>query len=711
MRYALSYAAQQVSGIWSWVRDAEHVEKAFDFSGMGARNGVTAAIMVQTGFTGVADVLDGEHNVLEALSTEPQARGNGGRSGQPVLRHRNRDQDVLRRLSDPGAARRVPDAAPRARPDADNVERIVVRLPEDGARIVNNRAMPDVNCQHIIAVALVDGSVSFEDSHSYERMEDPQVRAVKERVELVADRALMDPAAPRSGLVEVTLRDGRTVSHFTRHAPGTKENPLDTEGVNAKARDLMAPVLGDARDRGAHPARERAGGARRRARAAAFPGDATMMTMMQSYWMQMTDTETVLELRDTPVPEPGRGSCSCACTPPALNRGEFLLGHGLHGKPGTLEGDRRRRRGRGRRRRGRASSDFKRGDRVMGRCAGAFSEYALMEAAEAMAAPPALSWEEAASIPLTFLVAYDMLVLQGRLQPGEWLLINGVSSGVGVASLQLGKALGATRHRHVGLGREARGARAARPRRRALHPHSRTSRRPSWRPPDSMARTSSSTPSAARCSPRACAPWPSKAGSRPWATSTACCTRDIDLEALHAKRLTLFGVSNKLRNKEQRAAAVPRFVAEVLPLFAAGRIKPQIDRVMDFAQLARRQGAHGSRRARRQDRPAHAGRILTFDLIEEENADETHDRWLLALALAPARGAAWAQPAAYPEQADPAGDRLRAGRRGRLRGARDERRVRQGARPAGGGREQAGRRLEHRRGDGGQVAGRTATRC
>ena len=72
MRYALSYAAQQVSGIWSWARDTEHIEKAFDFGGMGARNGVTAALMVQAGFTGVADVLDGEHNVIEALSTEPR---------------------------------------------------------------------------------------------------------------------------------------------------------------------------------------------------------------------------------------------------------------------------------------------------------------------------------------------------------------------------------------------------------------------------------------------------------------------------------------------------------------------------------------------------------------------------------------------------------------------------------------------------------------
>ena len=126
----------------------------------------------------------------------------------------------------------------------DNVERIVVKLPEDGARIVNARSMPDVNCQHIIALALVDGAVSFEDSHSYERMADPKVLAAKERVQLIADRGLMDLAAPRSGLVEVTLRNGHTISHFTRHPPGTKENPLNTERVNEKARSLMTPVLG-----------------------------------------------------------------------------------------------------------------------------------------------------------------------------------------------------------------------------------------------------------------------------------------------------------------------------------------------------------------------------------------------------------------------------------------------------------------------------------
>jgi 2-methylcitrate dehydratase PrpD len=127
---------------------------------------------------------------------------------------------------------------------ADDVDRIVLSLPTDGAGIVDNSAMPDVNAQYLMAVTLIDGRLSFEASHSYARMQDPQVVAVKRRVELVGDRSLVDPAAPRSARVEVRLRDGRTVSQFTRHAPGTKENPLDTAQVAAKARDLMTPVLG-----------------------------------------------------------------------------------------------------------------------------------------------------------------------------------------------------------------------------------------------------------------------------------------------------------------------------------------------------------------------------------------------------------------------------------------------------------------------------------
>jgi 2-methylcitrate dehydratase PrpD len=247
MRYVLSYGAQQVSGVWSWPRDSEHVEKAFDFSGMGARNGVTAAIMVQAGFSGVSDALEGQHNVLNAHSPDPDP-------GQMVA-------DLGRRFCvTETAIKPYPVGYPiQAALDAffvlhrqhgltaDNVARITVRLPEDGAGIVNDRAMPDVNCQHMIAMALVDEEVTFESTHSYQRMSDPQVLAVKQRVDLIADPALMDPEAPRSGRVEIALRDGSVLSHFTPHAYGTKQNPMDTDTVNAKARYLLNPVLGSQR--------------------------------------------------------------------------------------------------------------------------------------------------------------------------------------------------------------------------------------------------------------------------------------------------------------------------------------------------------------------------------------------------------------------------------------------------------------------------------
>jgi 2-methylcitrate dehydratase PrpD len=126
----------------------------------------------------------------------------------------------------------------------DNVRSILVKLPTDAMGIVGESAMPDVNCQHLVAVALVKGAVSFNDSHDVALMHDPKILEQRAKVTLAGDKALMDPAAPRSAVVEVTLSDGKKVEHFTKYPPGTKENPLSTEAVAAKTRDLIAPVLG-----------------------------------------------------------------------------------------------------------------------------------------------------------------------------------------------------------------------------------------------------------------------------------------------------------------------------------------------------------------------------------------------------------------------------------------------------------------------------------
>jgi 2-methylcitrate dehydratase PrpD len=247
MRYAISYSSQQVSGLWSWVKDKDHIEKAFDFAGMGARNGVTAVTMVQAGMTGVNDVLDGTNNLFIALSTDPkpEAMLDGLGSRFYVTETAIKTYSVGYPIQSPLDAfltlRKQYGLTP------DNVRSIVVKIPTDAEGIVGESAMPDVNCQHLVAVALVKGAVSFADSHDVALMHDPRILAQRSKITVVPDAALMDPAAPRGGIVQVTTTDGRTVEHFTRFPPGTKENPLSTEAVSAKARDLMAPVLGAVR--------------------------------------------------------------------------------------------------------------------------------------------------------------------------------------------------------------------------------------------------------------------------------------------------------------------------------------------------------------------------------------------------------------------------------------------------------------------------------
>ncbi|MCJ2057208.1 MmgE/PrpD family protein [Methylobacterium sp. J-048] len=247
MRFALSYAAQQVSGLWSWVKDEDHIEKAFDFAGMGARNGVTAVAMVQAGLTGVFDVLDGTHNLFIALSTDPKPEAMLESLGSRfyVTETAIKTFSVGYPIQSPLDA--VLALRERLGVRAEDVRRVVVRLPTDAVGIVGQSAMPDVNCQHLVALALVKGAVSFADSHDAGLMQDAAIQSLRAKVEIVGDPALMTREAPRSARVELTLADGRMFDHFTKFPPGTKENPLSTERVNAKARDLIEPVLGASR--------------------------------------------------------------------------------------------------------------------------------------------------------------------------------------------------------------------------------------------------------------------------------------------------------------------------------------------------------------------------------------------------------------------------------------------------------------------------------
>jgi 2-methylcitrate dehydratase PrpD len=240
---ALSYTIQQASGIPYWERDSEHVEKAFDFGGMGARNGVAAAMMVGAGMTGVQDPLEGKLNYLSAFAENPDAdaltAGLGTRFeimeasikkwcvGSPI----QAALDATVALLDQGL-------------DVADIEKIDLIMPDDRLPIVDNRDMPDVCLQHMVAVTLIDGGASFETSHDKTRMRDPAVLALREKMTAIPSHELTIARPARQAILEIGTKGGATFRHHTKVVYGTPGNPMSPEDVQAKALELMSPVLG-----------------------------------------------------------------------------------------------------------------------------------------------------------------------------------------------------------------------------------------------------------------------------------------------------------------------------------------------------------------------------------------------------------------------------------------------------------------------------------
>jgi len=246
VRHVLSYTAQQASGISCWMRDEEHVEKAFDFGGMPARNGVAAAAMVAHGFTGVEDALSGERSFFVAYGREPKPEKLVDGLGE-IYEIMNTN---IKRWSVGSPIQAPLDALSvllEEKFDVDAVEKVVVRVAHQGANTTNNRDMPDICMQHLCAVMILDGTVSFKSSHDEGRMKDPKVLALRKKVELLGDDALTRAMPSRQGIVEVFLRGERRLRHHMQAVRGTAENPMTRAEVDAKGYDLVAPVLG--RDR------------------------------------------------------------------------------------------------------------------------------------------------------------------------------------------------------------------------------------------------------------------------------------------------------------------------------------------------------------------------------------------------------------------------------------------------------------------------------
>ena len=147
---------------------------------------------------------------------------------------------------------------------------------------------------------------------------------------------------------------------------------------------------------------------------------------------------------DMPVPQPGPGEVRVRVRAAAVNFPDLLMTRGDYQlKPelpfvsglefaGEVDAI------------GDGVTGWRVGDDVVGgNRFGAMAEYCLAPATALRAKPERLTWEEAGAYPVAYLTAYVALVRCARVAPGEWVLVHGAAGGVGLAAVDLAKALGA----------------------------------------------------------------------------------------------------------------------------------------------------------------------------------------------------------------------------------------------------------------------------
>jgi 2-methylcitrate dehydratase PrpD len=244
MRWAIDYASQQASGIAVWQRDPDHIEKGFVFAGGAARDGVTTALLLQAGWTGVDDVLSGADNFF--LAFEPGADTN--RVVEKLGERYEVTQTNIKKWTVGSPIQAPLDAIEiiqKKHPfTAEHVQKVVVRVATTEGAIVDNREAPDICMQYMVAVMLLDKTASFRAAHDKARMQDPAVVRERAKVQLVKDDELQKRLPHREAIVELTLTDGTQLTEHVTAVRGTSDNPMTREEVVAKARDLITPTLG-----------------------------------------------------------------------------------------------------------------------------------------------------------------------------------------------------------------------------------------------------------------------------------------------------------------------------------------------------------------------------------------------------------------------------------------------------------------------------------
>ena len=287
------------------------------------------------------------------------------------------------------------------------------------------------------------------------------------------------------------------------------------------------------------------------------------------------------EIRDVPEPQPAAGEALIRVRAAGLNRGEMIVRRALTSGPsqqtgiefaGEIAAL------------GAGAARFKVGDRVMGHWRGGQAELVAADERLLVPVPPRLSWIEAGAWLNVFVTAHDAIATNAELKPGESILINAASSGIGVAALQIARLLGAKpvigssrssakldRLRAYGLeiGLDATAADLAGAVMDAT----------GKKGVDVLIDSVGGTVLGANLRSMAL-------GGRMVSVGRlgANCA-EIDLDFLALRRIKLIGVTFRTRSKEERIACVQRCTADLWPALADGRLQPVVHRAFPMGEI------------------------------------------------------------------------------------------------------------------------------
>jgi 2-methylcitrate dehydratase PrpD len=244
--YVLAYCVQQASGSFNWLRDKEHMEKAFLFAGMPARNGASAALMVDQGFTGVKDPFQGTPNwllssIFIGLDSDLNLHKlihNLGREFQlPLVGFKRYPVGGPTQAGVEGLMQIIKKI------DRHSIIKIDIKMPGN-IKAFSEADMPALNLPYLAAVILEDGDLSFDMAQSEERKASESIQEKMRLVTLSHDPAQEREPRVESARVEVILKSGEQDQVFIQHVLGFPERPMSRQDVEAKAKSLATPVLG-----------------------------------------------------------------------------------------------------------------------------------------------------------------------------------------------------------------------------------------------------------------------------------------------------------------------------------------------------------------------------------------------------------------------------------------------------------------------------------